>query len=145
MKKKKKCEISGTVLTVDMLAANILVIVCENREVLKGNLREIYKKVNAEEDYIRDERMLDEILEEECHCGAMTITLEGIHRFDTVVIFFAKNLADVSYETMVHELYHVTQTVCRNRGIEDDETEAYLIEHLFGSLLDAVDEYKDNK
>lgn len=145
MKKKRTCEISGTVLTVDVFAANVLVIVCGDLKVLKDNLKDVYKKVDAEEEYENDKVELSLALDSKASCGGMTITIEGAHKFDSIVVFVAKNLVDVSYEIMVHELYHVVQAICCSRGIDDEETEAYLMEYLFGSLLYAVDDYNDDK
>lgn len=142
--RKKTCEISGTVLTVDVFAANVLVIVCGDLKVLKDNLKDVYKKVDADEEYENDKVELAKALDSKASYGGMTITIEGVHKFDSIVVFVAKNLSEVSYEVMVHELYHVVQSICYSRGIDDDETEAYLMEYLFGSLLDAVDEYNDD-
>jgi hypothetical protein len=42
---------------------------------------------------------------------------------------------------MVHEFHHATYNLCDTRGINDEETEAYLQEYLFHDMLCKVDDY----
>lgn len=42
---------------------------------------------------------------------------------------------------MVHEFYHAVSSLCDTRGIDDEETEAYLLEYMFHEMLCKVDDY----
>lgn len=46
---------------------------------------------------------------------------------------------------MVHEFHHATYCLCEFRGIDDEETEAYIHEHLFHKMLCKIDDWIDKQ
>jgi len=39
---------------------------------------------------------------------------------------------------IIHELYHATRHICRNRGVDDEETEAYMQEYLYEKFKEHI-------
>lgn len=114
----------------------ILVLVGDNADNLKNAAPKIDKELNTanlvqecvkkliEDDYLYD----------------CTLTAPNAVK-DIIVFFHAKSPKDVPYETMVHEFHHAAYDLCDTRGINDEETEAYLQEYLFHDMLCKVDDY----
>ncbi len=49
-------------------------------------------------------------------------------------------------KSIVHEVCHITQRICRNHQVNDDEFFAYLTEYIYDKILEQVDEeYKQEK
>lgn len=136
MKKEKINEIWFDTISVNILHTAILVIVGDNADNLKNVAPKIDKELNTanlvqegvkkliEDDYLYD----------------CTLTAPNAAR-DIIVFFHAKSPKDVSYEVMVHEFHHTVHDLCNSRGIDDEETEAYLQEYLFHEMLCKVDDY----
>ena len=53
--------------------------------------------------------------------------------------------ADSSYQEETHEYHHATDFLCSFRGIDDEETEAYIHEHLFHKMLCKIDDWTDKQ
>lgn len=60
---------------------------------------------------------------------------EGRHRFASVIVLSADRVCE---ETLVHELFHSVASICGFLGIgidiENDETPAYMLSHLYGEF-----------
>ena len=37
------------------------------------------------------------------------------------------------------------KSVCRTHGVEDEETEAYMLEYLFNQMMNMTDDYEEKK
>lgn len=64
-----------------------------------------------------------------------------------IFVIFDGTPKTVAKETIIHEMCHVVQNICRYRGIEDDETEAYLLEYFCHKFFEQVANFnkKGNK
>lgn len=136
MKKDKINKIWFDTIGVDFLHTAILVIVGDNADVLKDAAPKIDKElntVNLVQEGIR--KLLNDDYLYDC-------TLTAPNAVKDIIVFFNANSIDkVSYGTMVHEFHHAVSSLCNFRGIEDEETEAYLQEYLFHEMLCKVDDY----
>ena len=140
MKKKDNKSIWYTTIDIDIFATSIIVIVCDDKETIKKDTPEIDRKlgtVNLLTSWA-DKTFNDNFL---YSCTAQAPNGLG----DVIVFFNAENPGEVSYETMVHEFHHATYYLCDFRGIDDEETEAYLQQHLFHKMLCKIDDWLDKQ
>lgn len=136
MKKEKINEIWFDTIGVDFLHTAILVIVGDNADVLKDAAPKIDKELNTAN---LVQESVKKLLEGD-YLYDCTLTAPNAVK-DIIVFFHAKSPDKVSYETMVHEFHHAVSSLCDFRGIDDEETEAYLQEYLFNEMLCKVDNY----
>ena len=140
MKKKEDKNIWYTTIDIDIFATSIIVIVCDDKETIKkeapkideklgtGNLLTSWADKTFDDDFLYDR------------------TAQAPNAFgDVVVLFKAESPGKVSYEIMVHEFHHATNYLCEFRGIDDEETEAYLQQHLFHKMLCKIDDWLDKQ
>jgi len=140
MKKKENKNIWYTTIDIDIFATSIIVIVCDDKETIKKDTPEIDRKlgtVNLLTSWA-DKTLSDNFL--------YSHTAQAPNGLGDVIVFFnAENPGNVSYETMVHEFHHATYYLCEFRGIDDEETEAYLQQHLFHKMLCKIDDWIDKQ
>lgn len=140
MKKKENKNIWYATIDIDIFATSIIVIVCDDKETIKKDAPEIDEKLGTGNlltswaDKTFDDKFLYDYT-------AQAPNESG----DVVVFFYAENPGEVSYETMVHEFHHATYYLCDFRGIDDEETEAYLQQHLFHKMLCKIDDWLDEQ
>lgn len=136
MKKEKINEIWFDTIGIDFLCTAILVIVGDNADVLKDAAPKIDKELNTAN---LVQEGVKKLLEGD-YLYSSTLTAPNEAK-DIIVFFNAPTPDKVPYETMVHEFHHAVDSLCDFRGIDDEETEAYLQEYLFHKMLCKVDDY----
>lgn len=136
MRKNKINEIWFDTISVNILHTAILVLVGDNADILKDAAPKIDKELNTAN---LVQEGVKKILEDD-YLYDCTLTAPNVAN-DIIVFFHAKSPKDVPYETMVHEFHHAVSSLCNFRGIDDEETEAYLQEYLFSMMLNKVDDY----
>ena len=77
----------------------------------------------------------------------ITIDIDAPKGGVLIFVIFDGTPKTVAKETIIHEMCHVVQNICRYRGIEDDETEAYLLEYFCHKFFEQVANFnkKGNK
>lgn len=66
---------------------------------------------------------------------------QSSHRIKAIILPY-----NAKIDTLVHECYHLLQDIKRNKGFEDEETEAYLMGYLTTFVNDEINKYrKKNK
>lgn len=63
----------------------------------------------------------------------------GKGAFDAFVFLSADSITKVDRGVLVHELYHAMRMICRHRGIHDEETEAYILEYMYNSIMTDIE------
>lgn len=136
MKKKEENNIWYTTIGVDIFATFIIVIICNDKETIKKNAPLIDKKLETANLITSwsEEALGDTFL---CSHTAQAPNEDN----DIIVFFNRENPEQVPYEEMVHEFHHVASLLCDFRGIDDEETEAYLQQHLFHMMLCKIDDW----
>ena len=140
MKKKEDKNIWYTTIDIDIFATSIIVIVCNDKETIKKDTPEIDRKLGTVNLLTS---WADKTLSDNFLCSHTAQAPNGLG--DVIVFFNAENPGEVSYETMVHEFHHATYSLCSFRGIDDEETEAYIHEHLFHKMLCKIDDWIDKQ
>lgn len=139
MKKKEDKNIWYTTINIDIFTTSIIVIVSDDKETIKEETPKIDEKLGTGNLLTSwaDKTFNDNFL------YSHTATPNELG--DVIVFFNAENPGEVSYETMVHEFHHATSCLCEFRGIDDEETEAYIHEHLFHKMLCKIDDWTDKQ
>ena len=139
MKKKDNKSIWYTTIDIDIFTTSIIVIVSDDKETIKEETPKIDEKLGTG-------NLLTSWADKTFNGNFLYSHTAVPNELGDVVVFFnAENPGEVSYETMVHEFHHATSCLCEFRGIDDEETEAYIHEHLFHKMLCKVDDYVDKQ
>jgi hypothetical protein len=128
-----------TNINVDIFRASILIIVCNDWNKLKNTATFLDKKFKTKGTTMQAINVAMNF----DYLYSQTIQLDNASG-DIIVIFNYDASNNVSYETMVHEFHHASHYLCKSRGIDDEETETYLQEHLFNNMLCEIDKYIEN-
>lgn len=59
----------------------------------------------------------------------MTLDIESLTGGRDVFVIFDGTPKTVTKEVIIHEMVHAMQCICNTRGIDDRETEAYMVEY----------------
>lgn len=140
MKKKDNKSIWYTTIDIDIFTTSIIVIVSDDKETIKEEAPKIDEKLGTV-------NLLTSWADKTFNGNFLyDHTAQAPNESGDVVVFFnAENPSKVSYETMVHEFHHATDFLCSSRGIDDEETEAYIHEHLFHKMLCKIDDWIDKQ
>lgn len=68
----------------------------------------------------------------------MTLDIEGLTGGRDVFVIFDGTPKTVTKEVIIHEMVHAMQCICDTRGIDDMETEAYMVEYLCHILFTQI-------
>lgn len=142
----KDDKVFYSTISVDVFKVGVLVLMSEDRESIIESLPGIYKKLGLSAKLADDDfRAIKTIWEKEKEeCVSMppgeAFMLNNPSQ-DLIVIFRGNNLAELGEEVIVHEMYHTMKNICTRCGVEDEETEAYILEHLFHKMLCMIDDY----
>ena len=71
----------------------------------------------------------------------VTININAPKGGALIFVIFDGTPKTVAKETIIHEMCHVMQIICNYRGIEDNETEAYLLEYFCHKFFDQIDNF----
>lgn len=55
-----------------------------------------------------------------------------------IFIIFEGTPKTLKDSVVVHELYHATRHICHSRGVDDEETEAYMLEYLYEKFKEKI-------
>lgn len=143
MKKKVIGTYYCTIL-IDIFRTAVLVLVANSMEDILEDLPKIYKDINPTIDYANDIKEIERIYEEDGYMPpGHTIQLPN-DAGDVIMIFKEDSISKISEELIVHETHHASHFICTHRMIKDEETEAYVQEHLFNQMMCKIDEWNDN-
>lgn len=134
--RKQINEVWFDTINIDFLRTAVLVIVGDNAAILKDAAPKIDKELRTDN---LVQECIRELLDDD-YLYDSTLTAPNATG-DVTVFFNSSTPENVSYETMVHEFHHAVNCLCDFRGIDDEETEAYLQEYLFHEMLCKVDDY----
>jgi hypothetical protein len=146
--KKQTINTFYCTIEVAVFRTAVLVIVARSRKDIVEDLPRIYSSLNVNQE--ADSEDLKKITDvwngdedPEYMPPGETIRLANASG-DVLIFFNADSVADVSEELIVHETHHAATYLCKFRGIDDEECEAYVQEYLFNQILCKIDEYNDN-
>ena len=132
-------EISGTIITLDIFRCSVAVLVAPDKESVIKGVPKLYKKWKVpKEDTEKEIKSIKEAIDSDEDIWKGITVPSGV---DAVVIFLEKDISEVSEECAVHEFNHAMRYICRVHGMEDEETESYMLEYLCNQFWTAQDDW----
>ena len=128
-------------IVLDIYRCSVLVLVAPDKESIIKGYRTVFKKFKCTGSLEQDIDEIKEVLKDDYAYKGTTFCFSG-SPIDACVLVYADNLMEVTYEVIVHELYHAMKRVCSSHGIEDEEAEAYMLEYLCNQFWNAQDDWK---
>lgn len=141
MKKEKICSCA---IHIDMFYSEVIVLITNSKDYLYNEVESVLsddlgmKKECAKDFASEIQKYLDE---ENVLPPGMTLDIESITGGRDVFVIFDGTPKTVTKEVIIHEMVHAMQCICDTRGIDDRETEAYMVEYLCHILFTQIAEW----
>lgn len=135
----------------DVFRSSVLCLIASNKKYLYDEIPNVLSEDFGilKEDIGYFTKKLRKCLDEEGDILplGMTIDIDAPKGGVLIFVIFDGTPKTVAKETIIHEMCHVMQNICRYRGIEDNETEAYLLEYLCHKFFEQIANFnkKGNK
>lgn len=147
----KKSVIYGSSMYEDVFRSSALCLIANDKKYLYNEIPNVLSEDFGilKEDIGYFTKELRKYLDEEGDILplGMTIDIDAPKGGVLIFVIFDGTPKTVAKETIIHEMCHVMQNICRYRGIEDNETEAYLLEYLCHKFFEQIANFnkKGNK
>lgn len=140
----KKPTIYSFLIDEELFQTVTIVIMCSSIKYLGNHLQDLLKEyIEDNKDALHYANELKEYIDENFPLG-LTVDIPSLKGGSINFVLLEGTPNNISLELVIHEMCHVMQNICKTRGIEDAETEAYLIEYLVHRyILYAKDRKKD--
>lgn len=141
MKKEKICSCA---IHIDMFYSEVIVLITNSKDYLYNEVESVLSDdLGMKEESARDfaseiQKYLDE---EKVLPPGITMDIESITGGRDVFVVFEGTPKTVTKEVIIHEMVHAMQCICDTRGIDDRETEAYMVEYLCHVLFTQITEW----
>ena len=129
-------------IVLDIFRCSVLVLVGADKEAVLKGYPKVFKELESRGDPEKDIDDLKEVLKEDDSCFTATTFSFSQDTVSAVVVIYGEDILDVTDEKLVHEMYHATRRICSSHGVDDEETEAYMLEYLCNQFWCAQDEWK---
>lgn len=123
-------KIYYTTVGIEMFDTDILFIITPDEETFYKHFPGIYKRLKIEDTLEKDFEIIKEAINKMDEWSAITQLYPG-SVFDAIVVMVGDSPLDVGYNVLVHECFHAMSHICRRKGVEDEETGAYILEYLY--------------
>lgn len=140
----KKNKICSCVIPIGMFYSEVIVMTTTSKEYLYEEVENVLsedlgmKNELAKNFALEIQKYLDE---EKVLPPGMTLDIEVLTGGRDVFIIFDGTPKTVTKEVIIHEMVHAMQCICDVRGIDDRETEAYMVEYLCHVLFTQIAEW----
>lgn len=137
----KKDKICSCVISIDMFYSEVIVMMTTSKEYLYNEVESVLSDdLGMMKEYAKDfapeiQKYLDE---EEVLPPGMTLNIESSTGGKDVFVIFDGTPKTITKEVIIHEMVHAMQCICDTRGIDDRETEAYMVEYLCHVLFTQI-------
>lgn len=141
MKRKKICSCA---IHIDMFYSEVIVLITNSKDYLYNEVESVLSDdLGMKEEYAKDfapeiQKCLDE---EKVLPPGITMDIESITGGRDVFVVFEGTPKTVTKEVIIHEMVHAMQCICDTRGIDNRETEAYMVEYLCHVLFTQIAEW----
>ena len=141
MKGEKICSCA---IHIDMFYSEVIVMMTTSKEYLYNEVESVLSDdLGMKKEYAKDfaseiQKYLDE---ENVLPPGMTLNIESSTGGKDVFVIFDDTPKTVTKEVIIHEMVHAMQCICDTRGIDDRETEAYMVEYLCHVLFTQIAEW----
>ncbi len=141
MKGEKICSCA---IHIDMFYSEVIVMMTTSKEYLYNEVESVLSDdLGMKKEYAKDfaseiQKYLDE---ENVLPPGMTLNIESSTGGKDVFVIFDGTPKTVTKEVIIHEMVHAMQCICDTRGIDDRETEAYMVEYPCHVLFTQIAEW----
>lgn len=141
MKREKICSCA---IHIDMFYSEVIVMTTTSKEYLYEEVENVLSEdLGMKSEWAKDfaseiQKYLDE---EKVLPPGMTLDIEGLTSGRDVFVIFDGTPKTITKEVIIHEMVHAMQCICDTRGIDDRETEAYMVEYLCHILFTQITEW----
>lgn len=125
-----------------MFHAEVAFIITTSKAYLYNDIESVLKddlgmKENVANGFSKEIRkILDD--EEDILSPGLTLDIPSCVGGRGVFVIFNGTPKTLKEGVIIHELHHATRHICRDRGVDDDETEAYMQEYLYEQLKEQI-------
>lgn len=137
-------KICSCAIHIDMFYSEVIVMMTTSKEYLYNEVESVLSDdLGMKKEYAKDfapeiQKYLDE---ENVLPPGMTLNIESSTGGKDVFVIFDGTPKTVTKEVIIHEMVHAMQCICDTRGIDDRETEAYMVEYLCHVLFTQITEW----
>ena len=137
-------KICSCAIHIDMFYSEVIVITTTSKEYLYNEVENVLSDgLGMKEEYAKDfaseiQKYLDE---ENVLPPGVTLDIESTTGGRDVFVIFDGTPKTVTKEVIIHEMVHAMQCICDVRGIDDRETEAYMVEYFCHILFTQIAEW----
>ena len=140
----KKDEIYGMSISVNIFRREVIVLLTNSKDFLMDNLEKVLSEdLGMENKYAKDfsETLVECLKEEEPFPLGLTYELESLDSGKETFVILDGTPKTLSKDVVIHEMYHAMRKICNDRGVDDEETEAYMLEYLCHELFEQIDKW----
>lgn len=137
----KKDKIFSSVISIDMFYSEVIVMITTSKEYLYEEVENVLSEdLGMKTEWAKDfaSEIRKNLDEEKVLPPGMTLDIEGLTGGRDVFIIFDGTSKTVTKEVIIHEMVHAMQCICDVKGIDDRETEAYMVEYLCHVLFTQI-------
>lgn len=140
----KKDKICSCVISIDMFYSEVIVMITTSKDYLYNEVESVLSDdLGMKKEYAKDfaseiQKYLDE---KKVLPPGMTLNIESFTGGKDVFVIFKGTPKTVTKEVIIHEMVHAMPCICDTRGIDDRETEAYMVEYLCHILFTQITEW----
>lgn len=137
-------KICSCAIHIDMFYSEVIVMMTTSKEYLYNEVESVLsddlgmREENAKDFASEIQKYLDE---EKVLPPGITMDIESITGGRDVFVVFEGTPKTVTKEVIIYEMVHAMQCICDTRGIDDRETEAYMVEYLCHILFTQITEW----
>lgn len=130
------------VINIDIFYSDVVVFITNSKKHLQDKVGEVFKEdLGMKDSYAQDfADKLRKALEEEDDTlpPGVTYSILGLSGGRNIFVVLEGTPKTVTKETIIHEMCHATQYIMEERGIEDKESEAYMLEYLCHGVFEGL-------
>lgn len=147
---KQKDNIWGFSIDIAIFRREVIVLFTNSKEYLMEELESVLSEdLGMESKYANDfsKVLVESLKEEDPFPLGLTYELESIDNGKEAFVIFNGTPKNVPKDVVIHEMYHAMRKICNDRGVDDEETEAYMLEYLCHEVFENIANFnkKDNK
>lgn len=140
----KKNKICSAAIHIDMFCSEVIVMITTSKEYLYEEVENVLSEdLGMKSEWAKDfaSEIQKYLAEEKILPPGMTLDIEGLTGGRDVFVIFEGTPKTITKEVIIHEMIHAMQCICDTRGIDDRETEAYMVEYLCHVLFTQIAEW----
>lgn len=143
-----KAEIWAGGIGIDVFRAEVIVIITNSKGYLYEDIENVLQddlgiEKNIAKEFSKEiKRYLDD---EEVLPPGVTLDIPCSTGGREVFVILDGTPKSIKDSVVVHEMYHATRNICRDRGVDDEETEAYMQEYLYDKFKEQVSDFLKSK